>query len=236
MSAPWICVAGPPFSSSIFRGVAKRLRDREVVLVELAKSASDGLDAAQAELQRQVGQTGAELVLGHGLAVPLVLRLAGVKRVVTNGPVLRLDPVAQALAAVPRRALVELLRPAAFQAWLRSSAGLRRAVANPYVMDRDTVALLTDPVLADRDARRGAARWLGELSRWLPADAAELDGVTALWGDTDPLYPIDDVQDAIRVAAGGTVIPIPGGRHMHPEERPWALADLLEQALARDGM
>lgn len=232
MSGVLLCVAGPPFSSQIFRGVAARLAPRPVELVELAVAAGDGLEAALAQLQAQVEAHEAVAVLGHGLAVPLVLRLEGVQRIVTNGPTRQLDPVTQALAALPRRALVELMRPAPFQAWLRSSAGLRRAVANPYVMDRDTVALLTDPVLGERAARAGAARWVTELSRWLPTPPARLDGVLALWGDADALYPVDAVSEAIDEATGSALVRIEGGRHLHPEERPWALADVLETALA----
>lgn len=194
--------------------------------------ANDGLPAALEALRAEVERSGASAVFGHGLAVPLVLSLEGVTRVITNGPIARLDPFAAALASIPQFALSELLRPTAFQAWLRSSAGLRRAVANPYVMDRDTVAMLTDPVLGSRVSRSGAARWLRELPDWLDEGHISLDGVVALWGDADPLYPIDPVLEAIDGAPGARLRVIEGGRHLHPEERPWAVSDLLADALS----
>ncbi|MFZ5477930.1 MAG: alpha/beta fold hydrolase [Myxococcota bacterium] len=169
------------------------------------------------------------LVVAHGLAVPVAVEAARAvppaALVLSNGPLGRVDPVTAALGRIP--GLRALLAPPVWLRWLASSAGLRRAVANPYAMDRDTVAALCGPGVATPAARRATASFLASLPGDLPDGRDLACPVLLLWGDDDALYPAF-VASALEAAhPRATYVAVPGGRFLHPEERPWAMADAI---------
>jgi pimeloyl-ACP methyl ester carboxylesterase len=169
------------------------------------------------------------LVVAHGLALPAAIAAARLSPpralVLSNGPLGRLDPVTAALARAP--GLPFLLNPAIWLRWLASSAGLRRAVVNPYVMDRDTVVALCGPSVDSAAGRRATAAYAKSLLRPLP-DARDLPcPVLLLWGDADALYPPFLAASGEAAGPGTTYVAVPGGRFLHPEERPWAMADAI---------
>lgn len=229
---PWF-VAGPPFGPSLFAGVRERLGVGVLVdLLDLGPSGGGWRErgavlAAQAE---------GRFVVAHGLAVPAALHAAAVGGpaavLVSNGPVTRLDPVSSALArllALP--GLTEaMLRPSVWLAWLRSSAGLRRAVVNPYVMDRDTVAALCRSRVSTAAARSATAAYLRSLRAGLPEAAAVRVPTWLVWGDEDGLYPNSEADFLDSTLGGGRRLVVAGGRWAHPVERPWAMADRVETA------
>ena len=177
------------------------------------------------------------ILVAHGIAVPAALRAASLAPpralVLTNGPTTALDPVLRALAQIPTAALTQLMRPRLWLRWLSSSAGLRRAVINPYVMDRDTVVAVCHDAVSTAQRRSTLAALLKDLSG---TDFSELgyDGpALVVWGDQDPLYPLATV-DSLRKRLGQmSLASIPGGQHLHPIERPWALADAVAEWVAR---
>ncbi|MBM4389700.1 MAG: hypothetical protein FJ090_01150 [Deltaproteobacteria bacterium] len=214
-----LLLAGPPFGPALFRGVEARLRT-------LAPS----LRVESAAVPRGDGppfapEAAGALVFAHGLAIPAALRSGAGALILSNGPITRLDPATRSLAALGPL-LAPLLHPAPWLRWLRSSAGLRRAVANPYAMDRDTVAALCGPAVADREGRRLVAAYLRWLPSAVPGPAAECP-TWALWGDEDVLYPTSEADLFDAQASGGRVTWLPGGRFLHPEELPWAVADAV---------
>ena len=217
-----LLLAGPPFGPALFRGVEARLR---------ALAPGVRVEAAAVPFGQRapfLPDLSGALVLAHGLAVPAALRANAAALIVSDGPISRLDLVTRALLSAGP-APPTLLRPGPWTAWLRSSAGLRRAVANPYAMDRDTVAALCGPPVASAEGRRRVAAYLHWLPSTLPVVVAACPA-WAVWGDEDALYPTSeaDIFDALH--GGGRVAWLPGGRFAHPEELPWALAD---QVLAR---
>jgi pimeloyl-ACP methyl ester carboxylesterase len=167
--------------------------------------------------------------VAHGLAVPAVVYAATLNRfpgiVLSNGPLARVDRVSTALRKA-RFALRVLLLPPVWTAWLRSSAGLRRAVVNPYVMDRDTVAALCGGLVETNAGRAQVAAWLSALET-LPELAAPLAPTLILWGEADPLYPASEASYGASRMVGSTYVAVPGGHHIHPVERPWEMADRL---------
>ncbi|MDP2312786.1 MAG: alpha/beta hydrolase [Pseudomonadota bacterium] len=185
------------------------------------------------------------VLVAHGLAVPAAIAAAlatpPVALVLCNGPLRALDPVTRMLAracatragaAVTQRTL---LQRRAWIGWLASSAGLRRAVVNPYVMDHDTVAALCGPLVDTAAGRAAVATYLGSLVS-LPDPRALRCPVLLLWGDADPLYPM---AEAAFLEAGISTVEhraVPGGQHVHPVERPWEMADRLAAWLLDQGV
>jgi pimeloyl-ACP methyl ester carboxylesterase len=241
-----VLVAGPPFGPPVWDAVRRRLEHHGHTLHVHALvgegSGAGGVVAARARLADVLeGLPEAPVVVGHGLAVPVLtglppeLPLAAL--VLSNGPVTRLDPVTRLLARVcarPGLAAATVLQPALFQRWLWSSAGLRRAVVNPYVMGRDTVVAVTAQALSTAAARRNLAAFIVSLDelQWGPAPDLATDLPTLLvWGDDDRLVPPDQAE-ALRVRFENCVqVSIPGGRHLHLVERPWELADRVHDWL-----
>jgi hypothetical protein len=121
-----------------------------------------------------------------------------------------------------------LFHPRILRPWLASSLGLRRAVKNPYVMDREVVDELTASMVRSRSARKDAARWLKDLEFPVQFPA----NVHAVWGDEDALHPVEVILDAL---GPEKVHRIAGGRWFHPQERPWALADACLEILRTHG-
>jgi pimeloyl-ACP methyl ester carboxylesterase len=65
-------------------------------------------------------------------------------------------------------------------------------------------------------------------------DPAGLACATVLaWGDEDALFPAAAASSLVARRPATEHVRIPGARWMWPEERPWAVVDVLERALAR---
>lgn len=233
---------GPPLGAGMFFDVVRRLGEgRELPLLDPARP-EDGWKERGAALAEAVRDAGAPVVLiAHGLAVPAAIEAASrfppALLLLSDGPVTRVDPVTRSLArlaALPGGLpLRPLLTPAVWCAWLASSAGLRRTVANPYVMDHDTVVALAHPLVADRAGRRALTAYLASLGKGLP-DVGSLAGPTALvWGTEDGLYPASEADYVDSRRGGATHVSVPGGRWLHPVERPWAYADAVRACMDR---
>lgn len=234
---PWhtvVAIAGPPTSSLLFRHLAAPLRQEGVALT-LAEP-FDPAPSGRADLQGLVERLAPVVpdgatVLVHGLALPigfeLLRRTGAAGLVVLDGPLERLDPVSAAAARSCRVApalMQTLLRPAIAVPLLASSLGLRRAVVNPYAMDRDIVAMLTAPLIATRARRAAVVEYLGSISRIGPPWSVGGKRVLALWSSSDLLYPLP--HDMSRLVADGelSAISMAGARFLSVEEQPWAVA------------
>jgi pimeloyl-ACP methyl ester carboxylesterase len=230
-------VAGPPFDGALWAHAAKRLGQHGWAARVLELGPEGGAPSGWAAGLRSALAPD-ELLVAHGAALRFALRAAAAAEaegaplpglVLCNGAAGAVDPVSRALgAACARPGLGRLLcRPALLQRYLWSSLGLRRAVVNPYVMERDRVVAVT-------------SRWLGAGASTSALAAALVEGgvieavpalprtpVLLLWGDEDPLFP-PAVAEAARAALGQALHHrIAGGQHLHIEERPWAAADLI---------
>lgn len=239
-----LLLAGPPFGPELYTHVIERLGYGASSSVIDAETPCHGWSERAAVIAAQIS-SGPTAVVAHGLAVPAAVAAALIEPpaalVLSNGPLRRLDPFTRALAGLcatrPGAAVVRrsLLRPEPWLGWLASSAGLRRAVVNPYVMDRDTVAALCGPLVATPQGRSAVASYLGSLWQ-LPDPRALQCPVLLLWGDADPLYPSEEAAFLEAAVSGADHRSVPGGQHVHPEERPWELADRLAGWLGEQGL
>lgn len=225
-----VFVSAPPFGPALWDGVRGRLGGG--LTWSPGEAGVTTWTEAADQLAARFGD-GRTVLVGHGLAVPAVLGAArrgafgGV--VVIDGPVTRVDPLTRLfarLAALP--GVAAALRPALVLPLLRSSLGLRRAVRNPYVMDREQVAALCAPAFAAERDRRVAVAWAASVVAGLP----ELPGlelpVLALWGREDRLYPTDEAAFVESVCRLGQSVQVGGARLGGLVELPWAFADTLE--------
>ncbi len=243
-AASLLFCAGPPFGADLFRQVVERLGRGESRSVIDPSAPGDGWSDRASVLAQELRQRPTVLI-AHGLAVPAAIAAAllvpPAALVLCNGPIRALDPVTSALAHLcstrggAALARNTVLRPRPWLGWLASSAGLRRAVVNPYVMDRDTVAVLCGPLVATDSSRAAVAAYLGSLGA-LPDPRGLQCPVLLLWGDADPLYPIEEAAFLESAVTGAQHRSVPGGQHVHPEERPWELADRLAAWLAERGL
>lgn len=238
-----LLLAGPPASGALWRAVIERWGARiQAQAIELfdpppADPTVSGL--AEAVAARLRALPGRRVLVAHGSAVPVALlaasRVAPEALVLSNGPVHALDPALQAVAslcAAPALAANTVLHPTFLRRWLASSVGLRRAVVNPYVMDRDTVVALLRPLVQSSAHRLALARFLRDLPQAVK-NPLRFDGPSLLiWGDADPLYPASHADEARIYLPNADVHPLAGAQHLHPEERPWAFADAVELWLA----
>ena len=226
--------AGPPFTEALMRSCVNRAGGQAVPL--LNPGLANDLDAVAARIVARTEPD--DVCIAHGLAVPALVRalqLGAAPRavVLSNGPITRVDRVTRGWMGLGSLLPVALAPPIVTR-WLRSSAGLRRAVCNPYIMDRDTLAAIADPLFSTGALRGAVAEYLRSLGT-LPALPVAGAPVWLVWGDDDPLYPLSEADSADVILGGGRVIAIPGGRFGHPEERPWALADRVT-ALCAEGV
>ena len=234
-----LLVSGPPVSARIWDEVVNRLEfhNQAVQVVELFAPVPS--DASVAGLANDLGSAvaaieGPVVLVAHGTAIPVAWNLASHTElaglVLTNGPITSLDPVLRTfcrLARSPRLLASTLLQPAVLQRWLASSAGLRRTVVNPYVMDRDMVVAVSSPYLESPASRLAVAEFLRDLPKAV-ANPSPIDVPTLLiWGDEDPLYPPSTLDSVRHLVSQVSHERISGGQHHHPTERPWEIADRL---------
>lgn len=234
-----LLVAAPPASSALWTDVVDRLtshgiRSRAIEFWDPAP-ADASVNGLAARLVDEIDSTEGEVVVvAHGTAVPIAREAAArtsfAGLVLTNGPFNALDPATRALAGLarsPRALAATLLQPAAWTRWLASSAGMRRTVVNPYVMDRDTVVALTAPYTQTSEHRAAAARFLRDLRRLATPASPQSARNLLVWGDEDPLYAAAIMDTARALIPGIEVVEVPGGQHFHPIERPWYIADIV---------
>jgi len=236
-----VLLAAPPLGTAAWHDVARRLEHHGLATTipdlfspEHARLlSSDGPEALIDALAPLV--EGACLV-AHGQANPLALHLARRASlrllVLSNGPVARIDPITRTVSRLARMPGAPVwARPSIVRPLLASSAALRRLVVNPYVMDRDMVARVTESWTADGPRRTAVTRWLRALPA-LTATAPAPTGPTLLvWGDEDILYPAHVADEAAGLHPDIEHVRVPGGRHLHPIERPWELADAIAARL-----
>jgi len=229
----FLFLAGPPAGRRMWSQVTARVQNQgaeatALDLLDLDTVAEDGPGWTDA-LARRVLATPDCVLVAHGSAVPLALHAAAQSPptglVLSNGPMGTLPAAISALfqsTRLPGNSLWS--QPKLALSWLASSAGLRRTVVNPYVWDHDTVVTICGPLFEAGMARNRTRRFVGALPT-LAAEAPRPPCPTLLcWGDSDPFFKASKLDIS---EFNSPIIPILGGHHYHPLERPWEIADAV---------
>lgn len=230
-----VALAGPPGSALLFRHLARPLAEAGVRLSapELFHPAP-AAGSVDALVERLVPLVPAGAVLmSHGSALPVAIELArrcAVRGlVILDGPLEGLDPVSTVFTALARTSSRGMARTVLDErVWSRlmaSSLALRRLVVNPYVMDRDIVAMLGAPLTATLQHRQAVAQYLAELSALRPPWPDPGVPVLLVWGASNDIYPLPADPSASLSGAPIETASVAGGKHFHIEERPWACAE-----------
>ena len=228
-----VALSGPPVGALLFRHLARPISEagRRLIAPELFHPPGESSVDALAERLAPVVPRGAVL-LAHGLALPLAMAVAErvpvAGLVISNGPLEQMDPVSRAMSRLASYApggVERLLRPGRFLPLIASSAALRRTVTNPYALDRDTVAMLSLPLISTAEHRRAVVQYLASIGRmrapWRVPDVP----VLLVWGVADLLHPLpSDPDRLIRGARSIDAVSLAGARLFALEERPWEFA------------
>ncbi|MBM76610.1 MAG: hypothetical protein CMK59_14485 [Proteobacteria bacterium] len=242
----YMFASGPPFDSIFWEQVRERLEKYHSATstLDLFPEASKANDSSpqnwtsilenldqQFEIETQEHP---QILVVHGYAIPAILSwLVNFNRtedfsalVLCNGPILKSDQALKLFDNTPMLIKRALYSSTFLKLFLSSSLGLRRLVINPYVMNHDIVVRVCESALNSKEKRRQQEMYLTMLNQQIPCSVPKSIPVHLCWGDQDLLYPtsgllpLDTQKNIIRHD-------ISGGQHLHPVERPWALADLL---------
>jgi hypothetical protein len=232
-------IAGPPFDASLWGDVSKRL-EMHGHTTEFIPLLSDGDGSIQSESNRIANQIQKSvdpvILVAQGSALPVVLAAATMTKpagiVFTNGILGRIDPMTRALCAaaqMPHLMFNQMCSPQIVLRWLSSSAGLRRTVVNPYVMDHDTTVAICGPIFKDHTKRKRLQRYLQDLPIETQKEPVFPVQTLLCWGDKDQLNRVTCSPFSINKTDLITKDVVPGGKYLHPVERPWEIADRIHE-------
>ena len=228
-------IAGPPFAGTMWADVLDRMANNglNARCWDMLEAGSGSLNAETKRLVADIEAADDDIVLvGHGAALPLLnavnsqTDLAGL--VFSNGPLGQYDLITKGLttfAALPMAMIGFSSRLAV--PFLASSAGLRRTVVNPYVMDHDMTVAICKPILGDRTQRARALCYLKSLPKHPVPPNTTPTPTLLCWGDADPLSAGTYASFKPAVSYHITKTPVEGGQYFYPIERPWAMADTI---------
>ncbi len=227
-------ISSPPFGEYFWTPVQKRLVQHGYdVCIHTPVETHSTLEQIREQLSLVI--TPQDDVVAHGLGVPLLLHFAQKypirTAILSNGPRETLDPLCASFARLPAFLQKFYLNPTLSFRYFRSSIGMRRAVVNPYVMDADMVEKVCAP-LAQSSFRKNCVQFLQDIASFSAPSSLKTQ-ILAIWGDHDLLYPISVSAELENHYSNTKRIDIEGGKLLHPVERPWALADMLHEELAK---
>jgi pimeloyl-ACP methyl ester carboxylesterase len=224
---PILFVAGPPGSAIMWGNVQRRLAPRSTVAVEFPLMTNGSFEEITDRLREIVSEVGAVVVVSHGEAVPFVLSIEAScvqLQVLTNGRLLGGLEAAQ-VSNLPKTIINSVTKLGIGPRFFSSSLGLRRAVKNPYVMDKAVVDSMIAPYFSTKEQRKGmlALFRLTSEERTLRTKVP----VHVIWGDSDRMHPKKALEAWASNFMDVTIEYVPGGRWFYPVECPWELADRL---------
>jgi len=242
-----LAISAPPFGCFLWEGVEERCTKSGLIFHTIDCAGTLLKDGSPETMANKVAQAVAEaqhpvLLLAHGTGVPVAIMAshltAPMGMVLSNGPMHSTHSAYRMLSWCsqwPKLLALGPLRPFFWHNWMGSSVGLRRLVVNPYVMDRDTTVALLAPAIRTPPLRKQTATFLKHLPKSVE-QAPPIQAPTLLaWGDNDPLTKNVFVNSIANKSDWISHISIAGGQHLHPIERPWALADIVADFGAKIG-
>jgi len=227
-------LAGPPFGPRLYDGVCQRLEQCGLNSCTIDPfSECDNTDEMIRWMEQRIKP--GDALVAHGTAVPLAVAVTQNKQIETlflsNGPIKKPDPILNLYGKTPVSLRKALLNPFCSIPALKSSAGLRRLVVNPYVMDRDTIVRVCEPLIKSKNHRRRYAEYIGKIDRMTPLAQPGANKICLIWGDSDLLYPTHHASSVLSGWKNTIAVEIEGAKHLHPIESPWAMADIIKSQI-----
>jgi hypothetical protein len=172
------------------------------------------------------------VLIAHGPAIPAAIEASHQHAprglILSNGPIESIDRFTRGLiqwARLPRTLTETLMSPTRNLALLASSVGLRRLVVNPYVMDHDTIVTVCGPIFGSTDRLARVRFYLKSLANHSWKRPPNTLRILICQGDGGTVNSCNYESFIKSMAKGSESSPVPGGRYLHPIERPWELAD-----------
>ena len=231
----FLLVTGPPFDAPLWSSVASRIRDKNhsVSTFSMLQAGDGSLDNESALLAQKIFEERSPVVLiAHGTAIPAAIdacqKVSPAALILSNGPLRDEDFFTRGLihwANLPALFTEKILSPNRMLNVMASSIGFRRLVVNPYVMDHDTTVTVCGPIFQTQERRHRMRSYLRSLAKFDWKTPLPNTPTILLWGNSDNLTTskiktfLDSTPSTFEYEA------IPGGRYLHPIERPWELAD-----------
>lgn len=231
-----LLLQGIPFSNQFWEPIIQRLHHHQLIChtwnyLEI----SGDLQELLQQMHQFCQQHNITTIVAHGFAVPLAWKYCEqypMESLIVSNGYLHQQGLNQMLLKsfnhLPDLLKEQLLRPAIALPILASSAIFRRLVINPYVMNYDNIVLLCQEQLQQKSIRKNLCQYLQNLNNWSISTKIQSGRIQAIWGDVDPLFPIDQIPK-INIHQSIELKIIEGAAHFHPIERPWALADRIAQ-------
>ena len=231
----FLFVTGPPFDAPLWDAVVRRIRNHghSASAVEMFDGGDGSIDFESNRLAERILTTKRPIVLvAHGTAVPAAIeacrKLQPDGLVLSNGPLYHTDLFTRLLirwAKLPAAVTQKVVSPKRSMSFLASSMGLRRLVVNPYVMDHDTTVMVCGPIFASTARFDRMRSYLKTLMNFDWTNAPADVPILVCYGDDDPISTRNIEHFLNKNQSNIETIPVPGGRYLHPIERPWELAD-----------
>lgn len=228
-----ICIPSPPFGQYFWEKVCERIAQSNRMTKIVTPFVECGnLEEAIQFLKNEIIQINDDVViLTHGSTLNLGLELSKNKAVkgivLTNGSISKPSHIAQIGLKTPKWLLNIMSQPDLATAIFSSSVGMRRWVVNPYVMNRDMVVMVCKEYLESETYRKNCINWIASHS--LPISSAPCfeTPILSIWGTHDTFHPLHERQKIENISPKHDAIEVPGGRYLHPLERPWETADAV---------
>ena len=231
----FLFVTGPPFDTPLWDFVVERTRGLgfSAHAIEMLSNGDGSVEVEVNRLAEQILASNDPVVLvAHGTAIPAAIaatrKVQPAGLVLSNGPIIRADRFTRLLirwAKLPSVVTQSVLSPRRTIQLLASSVGLRRMVVNPYVMDRDTTVAVCGPIIESKTRFPRMRNYLIDLSNFKHDGLPPYLPTLLCYGDSDPLSIRNIDSFLAENQANIQVNAVPGGRYLHPIERPWELAD-----------
>ena len=231
----FLFVTGPPFDAPLWNSVITRIHGQGFSAHTFGMLES-GDGTVEIEINRLaehlLGFDDPVILVAHGTSIPVAIEACRKVQpsglVLSNGALCHADRFTRLLirwAQLPAAITQLLLSPTRTINILASSAGLRRLVVNPYVMDHDTTVAVCSPIIQSKARFLRMRNYLKTLPSLEQSSLPTGLPTLLCYGDADPLSSrnIEDFLNRNRDSVD--TIPVPGGRYLHPIERPWELAD-----------
>jgi pimeloyl-ACP methyl ester carboxylesterase len=230
-----ICIPSPPFGRYFWRDVCARFSTHQLA-TKIVTPFSEESDPQKicALIKKECDSIkGPIYILAHGSSIQIALECASFPNIagiaLTNGSFYQDSQLLKLAVSLPNFAMSILSQPKIAVALFRSSIGMRRWVVNPYVMNHDMVVTVCEEFISSSIYRDNCLKYIKEKPSSLQKIPQIRKPTLLIWGTGDYFHPIEHLSQHLSDSDAITCVNVPGGRYLHPIERPWETADSVHE-------